>query len=91
MQDSGFAASVETRVLSVVRSILEHNAITADLNTESRLADIGLSSIDMVTLMLKVEAEFDFTIPQPQINQENFRSVKTLEHMILNLRGSEAG
>ena len=91
MQDSDFPASIEKRVLSVVRSILEHNAITADLHTESRLADIGLSSIDMVTLMLKVEAEFDFTIPQPQINPENFRSVKTLEHMILNLRGSEAG
>jgi len=85
MQD--FASSVQDRVLSVVRSILEENEITADVHPESRLVDIGLDSMDMVALMLKVEAEFDFTIPQPQIIPENFQSVKTLELMILNQLG----
>ena len=89
MQD--LSASVQNRVLSVVRSILEQNEITVDLHTESRLVDIGLNSIDMVALMLKVEAEFDFIIPQPQISPENFQSVKTLELMILNQLGAGAG
>jgi acyl carrier protein len=39
--------------------------------------------MDMVNLMLGVEAEFDFTIPQPEITPENFQSVKTLERMIV--------
>jgi acyl carrier protein len=39
--------------------------------------------MDMVNLMLSVEAEFDFTIPQDQITPENFQSVKTLEAMIV--------
>jgi len=89
MQD--VAASVQNRVLSVVRNILEQNDITVDVNPESRLVDIGLSSMDMVALMLKVEAEFDFIIPQPQISPENFQSVKTLELMILNQLGAGAG
>jgi acyl carrier protein len=45
----------------------------------------------MVALMLKVEAEIDFAIPQLQINPENFQSVKTLELMILKQLGPEAG
>ena len=38
--------------------------------------------MDMVNLMLGVEAEFDFTIPQSEITPENFQSVRTLESMI---------
>ena len=89
MQD--FAASVQDRVLSVVRSILDDNAVTVDIEPEARLVDIGLDSMDMVALMLKVEAEFDLTIPQPEIKPENFQSVKTLELMILSQLGPGAG
>ncbi|MEH2609805.1 acyl carrier protein [Bradyrhizobium sp. AZCC 1693] len=84
-------ASVQDRVLVVVRSVLKQNAITADVHPESRLVDMGLDSMDMVALMLKVEAEFDLTLPQPEITPENFQSVKTLELMILNQLGSGAG
>ena len=89
MQD--LAASVQDRVLSVVRTVLKQNAIIADVHPESRLVDIGLGSMDMVALMLKVEAEFDLTLPQPEITPENFQSVRTLELMILNQLGSGAG
>jgi acyl carrier protein len=89
MQD--FAANVQERVLSVVRNVLAQNAIIADVHPESRLVDIGLDSMDMVALMLKVEAEFDLTLPQPEITPENFQSVKTLEVMILNQLGPATG
>jgi acyl carrier protein len=39
--------------------------------------------VDMVKLMLAVEAEFDFTIPQAEITPENFQSVTTLEQMVI--------
>ena len=78
------AADVRGRVLSVVRSILDQNALTAEVHPDSHLVKIGLSSMDMVALMLKVEAEFDLTLPQPEITPENFQSVKTMELMILN-------
>jgi acyl carrier protein len=85
------SASVQDRVLSLVRSVIEQNAICADVQPESRLVDIGLCSMDMVTLMLKVEAEFDLTLPQPEITPENFQSVKTLGLMIVNQLGLERG
>ena len=59
-----FNANVQDRILVLVRAILEQNAIAAEVKPESRLVDIGLTSMDMVNLMLSVEAEFDFTIPQ---------------------------
>jgi len=85
------AINVQNRVLSVVRSVLQQNAITADVHPESRLVDIGLSSMGMVELMLKVEAEFDLILPQFEITPENFRSVKAMERMILNQLGSGSG
>ena len=84
-----FDADVRDRILGLVQSILKQNAIAAEVHPESRLVDVGLTSMDMVNLMLSVEAEFDFTIPQDQITPENFRSVKTLELMIVHQLRSE--
>jgi len=85
-----FNANVGDRILTLVKAILEQNAIAADVQPESRLVDIGLTSMDMVNLMLGVEAEFDFTIPQDRITPENFQSVKTLEAMIVGQLRPEA-
>jgi acyl carrier protein len=74
--------NIQSRVIELVRSILAQNAITAEVCAESLLVDVGLNSVDMVNLMLALEAEFDFTIPQAAITPENFQSVKTLQHMI---------
>ena len=75
-------ADVQDRVLALVEAILKQNSIAARVGPESRLVDVGLTSMDMVSLMLGVEAEFDFTIPQSEITPENFQSVKTLEAMV---------
>ena len=77
------SADVSGRTLALVTAILQQNAIVAKLDPESRLVDVGLTSMDMVNLMLGVEAEFDFTIPQPEITPENFQSVKSLEAMVV--------
>ena len=79
-----FNVDVQDRLLALVKSILEQNSITARVDPESRLVDVGLTSMDMVNLMLSVEAEFDFTIPQSEITPENFQSIKTLQLMIVH-------
>ena len=76
-------ANVQSRLRGLVAAILEQNAIAVELDPQSRLVDVGLTSMDMVNLMLGVEAEFDFTIPQAEITPENFQSIKTLERMIV--------
>jgi acyl carrier protein len=78
-----YNADVQNRILALVKAILEQNSIGSDVVPESRLVDAGLTSMDMVNLMLSVEAEFDFTIPQAEITPENFQSVRTLERMIV--------
>jgi acyl carrier protein len=82
MQD--FDIDVQNRILVLVKAILEQNAIVAEVGPDASLVDIGLTSMDMVSLMLGVEAEFDFTIPQTEIAPENFQSVATLERMIVS-------
>ena len=77
-------AGVQDRILALVKAILEQNSIAAQVDPESRLVDVGLTSMDMVNLMLGVEAEFDFTIPQSEITPENFQSVQTLQRMIVD-------
>ena len=77
-------AEIQSRVLALVATILQQNSIAVEVRPETRLADVGLTSMDMVNLMLGVEAEFDLTIPQSQITPENFCSIKALERMIIN-------
>ena len=86
-----FDADIRDRIVILVQGILEQNSVSAEVAAETRLVDIGLTSMDMVNLMLGVEAEFDFTIPQDKITPENFQSVATLERMVAGeLRSAQA-
>ncbi|WP_441261111.1 phosphopantetheine-binding protein [Bradyrhizobium sp. 521_C7_N1_3] len=78
-----FDTDVRDRIIKLVKGILEQNSLTADITPQAKLVDAGLTSMDMVNLMLGVEAEFDFTIPQSEITPENFQSVETLERMVV--------
>jgi acyl carrier protein len=81
-------ADIQSRIIALISSILKQNAIIAEVNPDTLLVDVGLTSMDMVNLMLGVEAEFDFTIPQTEITPENFQSVKALQQMIAARLGS---
>ena len=80
---------IRTKVTSLIASILADNEIERTFSAEDNLPDIGLTSVDMVNLMLGLEAEFDITIPQDDITPEHFRSVATIE--VLIARVLEAG
>ncbi|MCK1738530.1 acyl carrier protein [Bradyrhizobium sp. 138] len=77
-----FDTELRNRIIKLVKGILEQNSLSADVPPSAKLVDAGLTSMDMVNLMLGVEAEFDFTIPQSEITPENFQSVETLERMV---------
>ena len=74
--------AVQARLLTLVKAILSDNSATLDILPESRLVDLGLTSMDMVKLMLSVEAEFDLILPPSEITPDNFRSVERIELMI---------
>ncbi|QOZ55812.1 phosphopantetheine-binding protein [Bradyrhizobium sp. CCBAU 53338] len=77
-----FGTDVRNRIIKLVKGILAQNSLAADITLSTKLVDVGLTSMDMVNLMLGVEAEFDFTIPQAEITPENFQSIETLERMV---------
>lgn len=76
------ANDIQGRIVVLVKSILAQNSITIEIAPDTKLVDAGLTSMDMVNLMLGVEAEFDFMIPQDEITPENFQSVETLERLV---------
>jgi acyl carrier protein len=73
------------RLLALVRQILAKNSITRPVSIDDQLTEAGLSSIDMVNLMLAIEAEFDLMIPASEITPTNFRSISTIEALILRI------
>jgi acyl carrier protein len=77
-----FDTELRNRIIKLVKGILAQNSLSAEVAPQAKLVDVGLTSMDMVNLMLGVEAEFDFTIPQAEITPENFQSVETLERMV---------
>ena len=83
-QMQAFDIDVQDRIIKLVMGILEQNSLATAVQPRARLVDIGLTSMDMVNLMLGVEAEFDFTIPQPEITPENFQSVEALRRMVVS-------
>jgi acyl carrier protein len=84
---SGEAQTVSKEdVAVVVRRILEERSIQAMVLPESDLRDVGLTSLDMVALVLSVEAEFDLTIPESHITPANFRSIASINALVASLR-----
>jgi acyl carrier protein len=80
------AAAVRARLLILVGQILGKSPDeTQSLPAEARLSELGMSSIKMVNLMLSVEGEFDLSIPQNDITPENFRSVVSIEALLVRL------
>ena len=84
MPDSG-TGLLKKRLVELVRDLLEKRSITRQVSMDEPLTQAGLSSIDMVNLMLAVEAEFNIMIPAPEITPENFRSIASVEALIARI------
>ena len=83
--DGGGPAGQEARIFRIVRQTLPDTAAAAELRPDQSLQDSGLQSLDMVTLMLAVEAEFDLEIPQDQMTPDNFQSVTAIGRLVASL------
>lgn len=80
------ALSVKPAVIDVVRRILVERSIDRPVAADDDLRSIGLTSLDMVSLVLSVESEFELEIPETQITPANFRSVSAIDALIASLR-----
>jgi acyl carrier protein len=73
------------RVAGIVRDILERRSPGRSIRADEDLRDAGLNSLDMVNLMLTVEAEFDLKIPDADMTLRNFRSISAIDALVSSL------
>jgi acyl carrier protein len=62
--------------------LLTRRSISRAITPADDLHDAGLTSMDMVNLVLAVETEFDVMIPESRITPANFRSVAAISSLI---------
>jgi len=74
------------RIATLVRAILEKRAITRAVGPDDALTECGISSLDMVNLMLAVEGEFDLKIPDRDMTPSNFRTMARIEALVEKLQ-----
>ena len=73
------------RVALLARQLLAKRGGDPQLGAEDDLAASGLASLDIVNLMLAVEAEFDIKIPDREMTPANFRSIAQIARLVRGL------
>jgi acyl carrier protein len=78
------------RTRALVARILARRDIAATMAVDGDLRESGLTSLDMVALMLAVECEYGVTIPQSAMTPQNFRSIRAIETLVAWLLDAQA-
>jgi acyl carrier protein len=74
------------RVVGIVHEMLQRRGIGRPILIDEDLRDVGLNSLDMVNLMLAIEAEFDLKIPDSDMTLRNFRSISAIDTLVASLQ-----
>ena len=82
------APSVENRIAGVVQRLLAEHSIDRAVSPDEDLRVAGLSSLDMVSLVLSIEDEFNFMVPESSIMPANFRSISAISRLVDSLQGA---
>ena len=70
------------RITAIASRMLHKRGVTTVPRLDDNLREAGLTSLDMVNLMLAIEAEFDIEIPQSAMTPENFDTVMAIETLV---------
>jgi acyl carrier protein len=70
------------RISAIVAQFIED---ASEVARQQDLQELGLTSMQMVNLMLSIEAEFDLTIPSSKLVPANFRTIESIEALVRDL------
>ena len=73
---------VQDRITEIVQALLAKRAGAPLLGPDQNLTDAGLTSLDMVNLMLTIEDAFEIEIPQRRMTPANFRTVSAIVNLV---------
>lgn len=75
----------EARVAKVVQRLLAEQSIERSVRPSDDLREAGLNSLNLVNLVLSVEAEFGLVVPERSITPANFRTVSSISGLVSGL------
>jgi len=78
------------RIAPLVRRLLVKRGIERPVAPNDDLSACGLSSLDLVNLMLSVETEFAIKIPDREMTPANFRSIARIDALVRALTAQPA-
>lgn len=90
MTSEAVPGGVAERTMELAQKIAARHALKPDFGPADALVDVGLSSLDLVNLMIAVETEFDIMIPPTLLSPKNFHSIDTIAQMVRTVQGSRA-
>ena len=70
------------RVTTLVRQLLAKRNLDRPVGADESLTACGLSSLDVVNLMLAVEGEFGIKISDRDMTPTNFRSIASIAALV---------
>ena len=76
------------RVAHLVHELLAKRSIDRPVGNDDGLTESGLTSLDIVNLMLGIETEFGIKIPDCDMTPSNFRSIAQIDRLIAQLLGT---
>jgi acyl carrier protein len=76
------AGSTQDRIAEIVQALLAKRAGAPLQGPDQNLTDAGLTSLDMVNLMLTIEDAFEIEIPQRRMTPANFRTVSAIVNLV---------
>ena len=74
--------STAERITAIACKLLVKRGNNTIPGRADNLRDAGLTSLDMVNLMLAIEAEFDIEIPQSAMTPDNFDTVAAIDSLV---------
>jgi len=82
MSDVAVFSQAGSQISVLVDELLARKRAPAGVGFDEDLHDRGLTSLDMVNLMLGVEDTFDIEIPQREMTPDNFRTIAAIERLV---------
>jgi acyl carrier protein len=75
-------SSPAERIAVLVQKLLAKRSVERAVGRDEDLTESGLTSLDMVNLMLAVESEFDVKIADKDMTPANFRTMARIEVLV---------
>ncbi len=81
MDDGQLLLTPAERIKDIVDRMLAGKGLPP-AEPERDLREAGLSSLDMVNVMLALEDAFEISLPQDEMTAENFRTASAIEALV---------